>query len=325
MDKILQELLEWPDPLVAYSARIRILDENPDTAEMLALADKTRECTIVNGLLSIRDSTGRIPLDAYKKWNGSHWVLFVLAELGYPAGDERLEPLAGQDVEWINSDRRMRWVERRTRMAGGIPVRACASMEGAVILSLLQFGYFPEACAELVERLIGWQWPDGGWNCDSNPNAHNSSFMETLLPVRALNRYACMTGDPEALRATKQAVEVFLKRHLFKKLRDGSLMDASFNQLHYPSYWHYDILAGLKAMAECGYITDPRCDEALDWLQSRRFSTGGFPADSKFYHHNIKASGYSSVRWGQSGGKKMNPYVTVDALYVLKKAGRYQP
>lgn len=325
MDAILHELLEWPDPLVTYSTRLRILDEDPDSVEMLSLAEKTRECATVNSLLSGCDTSGRIPLDAYKKWNGPHWVLYVLAEAGYPAGDDRLETLAGQDVEWVNSDRRLGWVERRTRMAGGTLVRACASMEGAVILSLLQFGYFPEACAGLVERLIGWQWPDGGWNCDSNPHAQNSSFMETLLPFRALNRYAGMTGDPAALSATQRAAEVFLKRHLFRKMRDNSLMEASFAQLHYPCYWHYDILAGLKAMAECGYITDPRCEEALDWLESRRLDKGGFPADSKYYHHNINSSGYSPTRWGPVSGGKLNPFVTVDALYVLKKAGRYQP
>ena len=137
MDAILHELLEWPDPLVTYSTRLRILDEDPDSVEMLSLAEKTRECATVNSLLSGCDTSGRIPLDAYKKWNGPHWVLYVLAEAGYPAGDDRLETLAGQDVEWVNSDRRLGWVERRTRMAGGTLVRACASMEGAVILSLL--------------------------------------------------------------------------------------------------------------------------------------------------------------------------------------------
>ena len=30
---------------------------------------------------------------AYKKWDGAHWVLSILADLGYPAGDEALRPL----------------------------------------------------------------------------------------------------------------------------------------------------------------------------------------------------------------------------------------
>jgi hypothetical protein len=35
---------------------------------------------------------------------------------------------------------------------------------------------------ELVSRLVTWQWPDGGWNCDKRSGALTSSFQETLLP-----------------------------------------------------------------------------------------------------------------------------------------------
>jgi hypothetical protein len=30
-------------------------------------------------------------------------------------------------------------------------------------------------------------------------------------------------------------------------------------KLHYPCYWRYDILFGLKVMAEAGFIRDGRC------------------------------------------------------------------
>ena len=47
---------------------------------------------------------------------------------------------------------------------------------------------------ELVNRLLKWQWPDGGWNCDKRPEADSSSFMETLIPLRALALYASICG-----------------------------------------------------------------------------------------------------------------------------------
>ena len=99
----------------------------------------------------------------------------------------------------------------------------------------------------------------------------------------------------------------------------------AFLQLHYPCYWHYDVLFGLKVMADCGFISDPRCSEALDWLESRRLPDGGFPADAKYYHGRVKESNASLVDWGPVSSRSYNPYVTADALYVLHAAGRYQP
>ena len=91
-----------------------------------------------------------------------------------------------------------------------------------------------------------WQWPDGGWNCDKNPDAVNSSFMESLIPLRALALYSRLTGSEEAKGASKLAAEIFLKRRLYRRQRDGRIMNRSFVELHYPCYWHYDILFGLK-------------------------------------------------------------------------------
>ena len=45
---------------------------------------------------------------------------------------------------------------------------------------------------------------------------------------------------------------------------------AEFTQLHYPLYWHYDILGGLKVLAEADLMSDPRCSAALDMLLKKR-------------------------------------------------------
>jgi hypothetical protein len=176
---------------------------------------------------------------------------------------------------------------------------------------------------ELVSRLLQWQWPDGGWNCDKRPEADSSSFMETLIPMRALALYAQVSGDSKVKAAAERAAEIFLKRHLFKCQSDGSVMDEHFLLLHYPAYWHYDILVGLKGMAEARFLGDPRCKDALDLLESKRLPDGGFPAEESFSRPTRpQLSGYSPVRWGGTSRKKMNLFVTVDALYVLRMAGR---
>jgi hypothetical protein len=175
---------------------------------------------------------------------------------------------------------------------------------------------------ELAARLMKWQWPDGGWNCDKRPEVSISSFMESLIPLRALALYARVSGDRRASQAAERAAEIFLKRQLFKRQSDGTVMDEHFTRLCYPCYWHYNILFGLVVMAEAGFIGDPRCRDALDLLASKRLPEGGFPAEEVYYRTTRpNLSGYSLVSYGGTSKVRMNPFVTAEALYVLKSAG----
>lgn len=132
-----------------------------------------------------------------------------------------------------------------------------------------------------------------------------------------------MTSNQESKAAAERAADVFLKRRLYKRQSDGSVMADDFVKLHYPCYWHYDILFGLKVMAEAGFIGDERCTAALDLLESKRLPDGGWPAEKKYYRvTNKRTSGRSLVDWGGTSKRHMNEWVTADTLYVLKAAGR---
>ena len=103
---------------------------------------------------------------------------------------------------------------------------------------------------------------------------------------------------------------------------DGSIIKKDFVSLHYPVYWHYDILHSLKIMAESGFISDPRCRPALELLASRQLESGGWPAEKKYYSTSDEiALGNDLVDWGPTGRKRMNPWVTTDALFVFRAAG----
>jgi hypothetical protein len=130
----------------------------------------------------------------------------------------------------------------------------------------------------------------------------------------------------EAKAAATRASEIFLSRSLFKRRSDGACMKTEFAKLHYPLYWHYDILFGLRVMAETGHLDDPRCGPALDLLEQKRLPDGGWPAESRYYSvsQDIKLNA-DYVDWGGVSKKRMNPWVTADALSVLVKAGRYTP
>jgi hypothetical protein len=301
------------EPALAWKVAVKVTGQSPDSSAAQKAAEITRASLLAAQLLTGRDDSG----DAYRKWTGSHWILSLLADLGCPAGDKSLRPLMEETyTTWLGEDHK-----KYIRMIAG-RTRRCASQEGNAIWSSLRLGLADERTEELVSRLIKWQWPDGGWNCDKHPEADSSSFMETLIPLRALALYAQVSGDTQVRSAAERAAQIFLKRHMYKRQRDGSVMDKHFIRLHYPAYWHYDILFGLKVMAEAGYISDPRCREALNLLESKRLPGGGFPAEESYMQHSRPdLSGYSLINWGGTSKIKMNPFVTADALYVLRMAG----
>jgi hypothetical protein len=324
-ESVVEALLESPEPAIRWKVRARVLGEPADSPQMSALREEIRGSAIVRRLLSPLDPEN-LP-SAYAKWQGAHWVLAALADLGYPPGDPALHPLREQVLgTWLGEDY-FRDVEIATKSAvyrhTGVPVmrgrhRAHASQQGNALWSLLTLGLADERCDRLVELLLHWQWPDGGWNCDRDPAADTSSFFETLLPMRGLFRYA----GPRAENAARAAAEVFLTRRLAYRASDGALIRAEFAKLHYPLYWHYDILAGLKAMLDLGLLGDPRCADALDLLESMRLADG-WPAHARFYRTSDQiAPHHDCVDWGGTSTRRANPWVTADALAVLRAAGR---
>ncbi|MFW9856361.1 MAG: hypothetical protein ACFFFG_15010 [Candidatus Thorarchaeota archaeon] len=319
MANILSRLLKSENPSIVYKTHAYLLGKDPRSSELQSLQNEIKSSSFVQHLLSERDSEGKIPYHPYKKWFGAHWVLSVIADLDYPEGDESLFPLKEQVFQWLLSEK---YEKKYARLING-RYRKCASMEGNALYYLLKLGLEDERVEILVDRLRRWQWEDGGWNCDKNPAAQNSSFMESLLPLRGLNLYSHLKSDELSRAMARRASDIFFKRHLYKRQQDGHIMRKEFAQLYYPYYWHYNILVGLKVLAEGGFLPDERCKDALDLLQSKQLPDGGFPAERKYYQvtDNLNRSGRSLVNWGGTGKKRMNEFITVDALYVLKNAG----
>jgi hypothetical protein len=318
MKNLLEQLLQSQEPAIRFKALTKVKEFDPKSDAVLEVQNEIRESARVKLLLSEQGPEGQIAYHPYAKWYGAHWVLAQLADIGYPAGDQELIPMRDQVLEWLFSDdhwQSIRTLKGRTRIH--------ASQEGNALYALLALGLADARVDELAQRLVGWQWPDGGWNCDKKPEAINSSFHESLIPMRGLALHAKVTGNEDSRFAAERTSEIFLKRCLFRSERGGQIIHSEFKKLHYPAYWHYDILSCLKVLAEAGHIDDPRCEEALDLLESKQLPGGGWPAENKYYRVTDRlGNGRSLVDWGGTSKLKMNEWVTVDALFVLNAAGR---
>ena len=108
--------------------------------------------------------------------------------------------------------------------------------------------------------------------------------MQRLVECKSKSEASRVNGVPvgEIQSSISKASEVFLSRHMFRGKRNGQVVNAEFLKLHYPCYWHYDILFGLKVISECGLIKDPRCEEALNILESKELPDGGWPAEGRY-------------------------------------------
>lgn len=333
--RIIDTLLSSDEPSIRWKVLVGVLGEDPGSREIGALREQIRNSARARAMLAARDVRSARGWAVYL-YLGPHWALSALADIGYPAADESLLPIRDRVVNYWLSDPFYKEFESavavpKRRGAEGVPnirgrYRRCASQQGNALYSISKLGLIGSNGARLVERLLHWQWPDGGWNCDRRPSADTSSFMESLLPMRGLAVYAQATGDNAAREAALRASEVFLSRRIFRRRSDGKVIRPDFLMLHYPLYWHYDILGALKAMAEMGLATDPRCGDALDLLERKELPDGGWPAQGRFYRTSSDANGRvgsaSAVDWGRASRRRMNQWVTADALYVLRAAGR---
>ncbi|NHJ02985.1 MAG: hypothetical protein EAX86_12690 [Candidatus Heimdallarchaeota archaeon] len=323
--EIVQQLLTSEEPMIQLKTRLQLFDQTFEDVDIKQIcSDLKTKSSIISNLVSYLPKSKEItPYHVYKKWQGAHWILVDLADIGYPPGDIELIPTKHHELEWLLSIQR--WNRKKTLEGRK---RFCASQEGNGLYSLLKLELLDineDACKQLSNRLITYQWEDGGWNCDTRPKAINSSYHESLIPLRALNLYFNRTGSVRAKTAVEKGCELFLKRKLYKSLGTGNNISSTWTQLHYPPYWRYDILFALKVLAESKKIKDNRCNDALDLLESKELASGGFPAEEKNYSiapSAKKTTGFSPVDWGGKNIKKMNPWITIDALYVLKHAGR---
>src|SRR2546429_4979252 len=180
------------------------------------------------------------PGHPYKKWQGAHWRLLSLVELGLTDADDRIAGAVDRVLRWLLNPR------RKTPQISG-RYRQCASMDGNGLLVCCRLGMQsdPRVMAR-APRLTHWQWPDGGWNCDRRPQVTHSSFHESLPPLRGL---AAHGGFPEA---TARAAEFFLRHRMFRSESDGTVINTEWLERLLPAYQQFDPFAGLCAHTATG-------------------------------------------------------------------------
>lgn len=149
---IVDELLRSDEPSIRWKVRFHLFGEDSKK-----LREEVRRSPRVKALLA------RTTPHVYAKWQGAHWVLATLAELGYPPGDDRLLPLRDRVYDGWLDERYFREFEAARKAEAyrqdGVPVmrgrhRRCASQQGNALHFLEKLGIADARSERLVERLL---------------------------------------------------------------------------------------------------------------------------------------------------------------------------
>src|SRR3989441_11021967 len=181
LEQVAQTLLRSKEPSVRWKVRVHILGENPESKRVRDLAQQVRQSRRVRALLAHRDSRGRLrPVgNPYSKWQGAHWVLATLADVGFPRADRSLFAMRNQVLDRWLAETYYHEFDAKTAAEAyrgdGVPrirgrYRRCAYQQGNALYFLTRLCLADRRAYALVELLLHWQGPDAGRKINKNSN-----------------------------------------------------------------------------------------------------------------------------------------------------------
>lgn len=209
----------------------------------------------------------------YAKFDGVHWRLVEIAELvraGVPADPGHVSAAVDAELAWLFAPSR-----EVPPLIDPTRPRWHASQDGNAVYACTVLGHGDDArVRDIVTLLLNKQWPDGGWNCDRKPGTKRSSFHESVTTALGLAVYGKSLGDANALEGARRTAQLLLEHRMFRRAGTGPAIHPSWTVLHYPPYWHYDILQGLRLLDELELIRDSRADDALEIVRQAGSARG---------------------------------------------------
>jgi len=269
-------VLDWllgADPAIRWQVMGDLLHEPAD----VIAAERSRIATEGWGarLLALQAPDGL--------WGGRPWshdwtdtfhVLELLRRFGLdPSSEEsrRAVGLVREHVTWRDPDFESPWADNRFFEG---EVEPC--INGNTVAT---GAYFGVDMAPLVERLLGEQLPDGGWNCEVENGATVSSFGTTINVLEGLLEHErAIGGSARVGEARRRGEEYLLERRLFRRKSTGEVIKPAWLRFSFPHWYHYDILRALDYVRDAGHDpADERIAEGIGIAEGHRDPDGRWP------------------------------------------------
>jgi hypothetical protein len=300
-------VVEWllaSDPAIRWQVMRDITDEPDD----VVAAERSRVAREGWGarLLDAQASDGQWGESTYTSWIDSpdgraNCALILLQEMG-------LDPTSAEARRAVARAR-----DNITHYEGNQPFFS-GEVEPCINGRVLRLGaYFGEPSAQLLERLLGEQLEDGGWNCEAPPSVR-SSFHSTICVLEGLLAYERAQGaTPAITEARRRGQAHLLDRRLVRSLSSGEVIDRTWTLFSFPNGYHYDVLRALDYLRDAGVLPDDRIVEAIELVKGHRLGDGRWPLQNPHadrFDFDMKEREDEPSRWN-----------TLRALRVLKWAG----
>jgi hypothetical protein len=296
------------DPSIRWQVMAGLTDQPPE----IVAAERAKVATDGWGarLLALQAADG--------SWGGTAWT---------PEHDDTFDTLyllryLGLDPASPEARRAIELVQEHVTFKAGQPGDSwdknpffSGEVEPCINGRIVAIGaYFGVDVQPLVDRLLGEQLSDGGWNCEVESGATVSSLGTSISVLEGLLEHERVSGDPVVAAARRAGEEYMLERRLFRRKSTGEIIDPTFLELSFPTYYFYDVLRGLDYLQATGEEPDPRTADAIDAVEQKRDGDGRWPLENVHpgkVHFDMEPGQGTASRWN-----------TLRALRVLRWAGR---
>jgi hypothetical protein len=293
---VISWLLEG-DPAIRW----QVMRDLTDASDDLVTAERARVASEGWGarLLALQQPHGQWPADApafssedaqkwwnslgparqgtlMPAWTATTWSLVLLRAFGLDPGSAAARHAVGRVRENV------RWEHDAEPYFAG-EVEPCINGRTVALGA-----YFGVDVAAIVERLLGEQMADGGWNCEQENGSTRGSFHTTIDVLEGLLEHERATGTvPDVTKARLRGQEYLLERGMFRRLSTGQPIardrktnaPAAWTQFSFPTFWHYDVLRGLDHLRAAGATPDDLVAQAIGLVESKRDADGRWPLE----------------------------------------------
>ncbi len=291
-------VIDWlldADPAIRWQATRDLTDVPED----IVAAERARIATEGWGarLLALQAPDGQ--------WGGRPWshdwkdtfhVLELMRRFGLDPKSEQARRAVGlvrENVTWRDSEFETPWADNR--FFDG-EVEPC--INGNVVAT---GAYFGVDMTPLVERLLGEQLPDGGWNCEVENGATVSSLETTASVLEGLLEHERAIGGSAGVgEARRRGEEYLLERHLFRRKSTGEVIDPAWLRFSFPHWYHYDVLRALEYLRDAEVRPDERVAEAIGVVEANRGPDGRWRLENVYAgaaHVQMEDGEGSPSRW----------------------------
>jgi len=315
-------LLESGNPSVRYYTLRDLLGKTERSREVRAAKKEIMAKGVVPKILAKQSPEGfwaEKKMFYRSKYKGTTWQLIILAQLGAEGTDPRVR----KACEFILHHSQHKEiggfsVDYSVTKDGGSTGWLIPCLTGNMVWSLVRLGCLDDP---RVRRAIDYlaatlrcddkeSAPPKEWPYDRFEMCYgrHSCHMGVGKTLKAFAEIPVSKRGPAVARAIDEAVEYFLRHHIFKKSHDlAKASKPSWLKFGFPLMYQDDVLEMLEIMAKLE-VRDARLKDAIDLVESKRGADGRWILENTFNGRTIANIEQKS---------KPSKWITLKALQVL--------